>query len=170
MDRLIYEKREGVAAARDPRLQEFLDRVADVGTGLTAKWFSTLPDLRDAVKEDVAHWQASLVERALRRHQEKTGEPGDRVLQYLLKQAVAGLTRLDLIAGRERTLRMWMRAPVERAVRKYLDETLGPAPLRILSPLTRGGGGDDGFDRWREREARVDDLVRRAIEQVPDDA
>jgi hypothetical protein len=92
------------------------------------------------------------------------------VLQYLLKQAVAGLTRLDLIAGRERTLRMWMRAPVERAVRKYLDETLGPAPLRILSPLTRGGGGDDGFDRWREREARVDDLVRRAIEQVPDDA
>src|SRR5262245_55891776 len=53
-DCLIYEKRADLNGQRDPRLQEFLDRLADVKEGLTIKWFYNLLQLSEAIKDDVA--------------------------------------------------------------------------------------------------------------------
>ena len=54
MDCLIYEKREDEGAGRDAELQQFLDKIGTVETGLTAKWFHTIDELRKSVKKDVA--------------------------------------------------------------------------------------------------------------------
>jgi len=43
---------------RDPRLQEFPGRLGNVETGLTIKWFDDPPQLSEAIKDDVAKWQA----------------------------------------------------------------------------------------------------------------
>jgi tetratricopeptide (TPR) repeat protein len=58
---LIYEKRTGVAAARTPELQSFLDRISAVETGHTIAWFDTAEELRTLVASDVARWLASVV-------------------------------------------------------------------------------------------------------------
>ena len=60
-DRLVYEKRADIESKRDPRLQEFLDQLGRVETGVTAKWFETAEELRDYVKEDVARWQTRVI-------------------------------------------------------------------------------------------------------------
>jgi tetratricopeptide (TPR) repeat protein len=61
MDCLIYEKRGDIQGQRDPELQAFLDRISEVESGHTVRWFNTLADLRTFVKEDVAAWQAKIV-------------------------------------------------------------------------------------------------------------
>ena len=60
-DCLIYEKRIDLDGQRDPRLQTFLDRVSQVESGHTIRWFNTPDELGECVKEDVAAWQAFLV-------------------------------------------------------------------------------------------------------------
>jgi hypothetical protein len=60
-DCLIYEKRAGLEEERDPRLQEFLDRVGNVETGLAIKRFDDPVELSEAIKDDVARWQARIV-------------------------------------------------------------------------------------------------------------
>src|SRR5262249_1796413 len=57
-DCLIYEKRAALNGQRDPRLQAFLDRLGNVETGLTIKWFDDPLQLSEAIKDDVARWQA----------------------------------------------------------------------------------------------------------------
>jgi len=64
MDCLIYEKREGVEDQRDPQLAAFLSRLGAVETGRTVKWFHTPAELTEAVKDDVARWQAEKVREA----------------------------------------------------------------------------------------------------------
>ena len=62
MDCLIYEKREEVGSGRDPELQAFLDRIGQVETGLTIRWFHTSEELSQFVKEDVSGWQFEIIE------------------------------------------------------------------------------------------------------------
>jgi DNA polymerase III delta prime subunit len=57
-DCLVYEKRKDIDGKRDPNLQEFLDQIGKVETGITVRWFNTLDELREGVKQDVARWQA----------------------------------------------------------------------------------------------------------------
>jgi eukaryotic-like serine/threonine-protein kinase len=57
-DCLIYEKRAALNGQRDPRLQAFLDQLGNVETGLTIKWFEDAVQLNEAIKDDVARWQA----------------------------------------------------------------------------------------------------------------
>ena len=65
-DCLIYEKREAIEGARDPALQDFLDRLSKVESGLTIRWFHRPEELADFIKQDVAAWQTELVRRARR--------------------------------------------------------------------------------------------------------
>src|SRR5262245_28440399 len=60
-DCLIYEKRAALNGQRDPRLQAFLDRLGNVETGLTIKWFDDPLQLSEAIKDDVAKWQARII-------------------------------------------------------------------------------------------------------------
>src|SRR5215475_448878 len=48
-DCLIYEKRAALNGERDSRLQQFLDQLGDVKSGLTIKWFNTPDELSEAV-------------------------------------------------------------------------------------------------------------------------
>jgi tetratricopeptide (TPR) repeat protein len=57
---LVYEKRSALED-RDPRLQDFLNRISRVESGLTVRWFETPEQLGEFVRQDVAAWQASLV-------------------------------------------------------------------------------------------------------------
>jgi hypothetical protein len=52
---LIYEKSEALEE-RDPQLQEFLDEVNKVETGLTVRWFDTPDQLGIIIKQDIAAW------------------------------------------------------------------------------------------------------------------
>src|SRR5262249_19732711 len=60
-DCLIYEKRAALNGQRDPRLQAFLDRIGNVEKGLTIKWFNDPLQLSEAIKDDVAKWQAQII-------------------------------------------------------------------------------------------------------------
>jgi tetratricopeptide (TPR) repeat protein len=51
----IYEKRTKLEK-RDPELQNFLDQISKVETGLTIYWFETAEELGRQAKEDVAGW------------------------------------------------------------------------------------------------------------------
>jgi tetratricopeptide (TPR) repeat protein len=64
MDCLIYEKRGEVGSGRDPELQAFLDRIGQVETGLTIRWFHTPEELSQFIKEDVSGWQFEIIEKA----------------------------------------------------------------------------------------------------------
>src|SRR5215470_11897078 len=59
-DCLIYEKRAALDGKRDPRLQAFLDRLDNVETGVTIKWFNDPLQLSEAVKDDVQRLQAQI--------------------------------------------------------------------------------------------------------------
>src|SRR5215831_15851469 len=59
-DCLIYEKRSDLED-RDPRLQSFLDRVGQVETGHTPRWFKTSEELGEIIENDVACWQVRKV-------------------------------------------------------------------------------------------------------------
>jgi eukaryotic-like serine/threonine-protein kinase len=59
-DCLIYEKRADLDGERDPRLQAFLDRVGNVETGLTIKWFNEPAELTEAIKNDIQRLQARI--------------------------------------------------------------------------------------------------------------
>lgn len=60
-DCLIYEKRAGLNGQRDPTLQAFLDQLSNVKDGVTIKWFDDCIQLSEAIKDDVAKWQARIV-------------------------------------------------------------------------------------------------------------
>jgi len=60
-DRLIYEKRAGIDDKGDPALQAFLERIGEVETGLTVRWFDTPEELHEVVKQDAARWQTQKV-------------------------------------------------------------------------------------------------------------
>ncbi|MBN1202724.1 MAG: tetratricopeptide repeat protein [Anaerolineae bacterium] len=55
IDRHIYVKNVDTHA-RAPRLQTFLDEHSGVTTGITAKWFTTLDELREAVTQSLEVW------------------------------------------------------------------------------------------------------------------
>jgi tetratricopeptide (TPR) repeat protein len=65
-DCLIYEKREAIESARDPALQDFLNRLSKVESGLTIRWFNRPEELASFIKQDVAAWQTEIVRRARR--------------------------------------------------------------------------------------------------------
>ena len=64
MDCLIYEKRQDIEEGRDPDLEDFLNRLGKVESGLTIGRFSTPGELGERVKKDVAQWQAEKVREA----------------------------------------------------------------------------------------------------------
>ena len=49
---LIYEKRTGLDQ-RESKLQTFLDRLGQVETGLTIKWFETPEELEKQIEQDI---------------------------------------------------------------------------------------------------------------------
>ncbi len=63
IDRHIYVKDED-AHLRDPKLTDFLNKQGAVTAGVTAKWFKTPDELREAVRHSIAVW---LEERMVRR-------------------------------------------------------------------------------------------------------
>ena len=64
MDCLIYEKREGVEEQRHPELSAFLERLGEVQTGRSVRWFHAPDQLTKFVKDDVARWQAEKIREA----------------------------------------------------------------------------------------------------------
>jgi Domain of unknown function (DUF4062) len=60
-DCLIYEKRAGIEDQRDPKLQAFLNQIGKVETGLTVRWFNTVEELSEGVRQDVARWQTQKI-------------------------------------------------------------------------------------------------------------
>ncbi len=63
MDRLIFEKRVAVEQ-RDSELQQFLDEIGQVREGVTIRWFTSLEELRNFVKQDVQKWLTSKARRS----------------------------------------------------------------------------------------------------------
>jgi DNA polymerase III delta prime subunit len=61
MSCFLYEKRTDIEGHRSRELQEFLDNVGEVKSGLTIKYFDTADELGDLVKQDVARWQAAQI-------------------------------------------------------------------------------------------------------------
>jgi hypothetical protein len=61
-DMLVYEKGIGLED-RDADLQNFLDSISTVETGLTIQWFENSHELYSQVKKDVQAWQARLVKK-----------------------------------------------------------------------------------------------------------
>lgn len=59
-DCLIYEKNVG-SGERDLQLQNFLDEIGDVPSGVTVARFESTDELEDSVQRDIAAWQASKV-------------------------------------------------------------------------------------------------------------
>lgn len=55
LERHLYVK-DVEANRRDPKLQAFLDKYNDVKSGITAKWFKTLDELKEAVKKSIQTW------------------------------------------------------------------------------------------------------------------
>jgi len=105
-DRLIYEKRSGIDGRRDPKLQAFLDRIGQVETGLTARWFETPEELREGIKHDAARWQAQKV-RALR----------ELNASYKPSPLDAGERRdLRVLLGRVR--RFWVEGVLDSTIRR----------------------------------------------------
>lgn len=60
-DCLVYERRDGLPEGRDRRLQDFLDRISAVETGITPRWFTVPGELGVFIKEDVARWQSEVI-------------------------------------------------------------------------------------------------------------
>src|SRR5262249_16857446 len=60
-DCLIYEKRTDIDGNRDQKLQEFLDEIGKVEGEITVRWFNSLEELSEGVKEDIARWQAQKI-------------------------------------------------------------------------------------------------------------
>lgn len=60
---LIYEKRADLddPVLRDERLQAFLDRISEVESGLTIKWFKTHEEFGKYLREDIPGWVADVV-------------------------------------------------------------------------------------------------------------
>lgn len=56
----IYEKRTELDQ-RDPELQQFLDQISKVETGLTIFWFESAEELGRQAKKDIAGWQVDIV-------------------------------------------------------------------------------------------------------------
>ena len=52
-DCLIFEKRADIEGLRDQKLQDFLAEIGKVEGGITARWFNSLKELSEVVKEDV---------------------------------------------------------------------------------------------------------------------
>ena len=55
IERHLYVKRPD-PGKRDERLTKFLDAQSAVATGVTTKWFTTVEELRDAVKLSLSTW------------------------------------------------------------------------------------------------------------------
>jgi hypothetical protein len=72
IDRLIFEKRVDLTE-RDTRLQSFLDEISHVHSGITIRWFESLVQLKQRVKEDVARWLAEIV----RKNRHRAGRGGE---------------------------------------------------------------------------------------------
>ena len=105
-DRLIYEKRAGIDGKRDPKLQAFLDQVGKVETGLTARWFNTTEELREAVKQDAARWQTR-----------KIRELRELNLSYKPSPLEAAERRdLKILLGKVK--RFWLEGVLERTIRR----------------------------------------------------
>src|SRR5262245_31797540 len=66
-DCLIFEKRTELDG-RTSALQDFLDRISDVDSGLTPHWFESAAELAEAVSRDVAAWQTRRIRK--RAHEE----------------------------------------------------------------------------------------------------
>ncbi len=59
----IYEKRTELDK-RDPELQEFLDQISKVETGLTIYWFENADELGKQAKKDVAAWLVEIARKS----------------------------------------------------------------------------------------------------------
>ena len=103
-DCLIYEKRAALNGQRDPRLQSFLDRLGNVETGLTIKWFDDPLQLSEAIKDDVAKWQARIV----REH----GTPRINVNLSLAEKK----ERYDLLILLRKVKEFWVEGVLEKSV------------------------------------------------------
>jgi len=73
-DCLIYEKRTDIEG-RDAQLQEFLDKLGKVESGLSIRWFETPEELQAAVHHDAARWQADIVRKYRTAHLKQAATP-----------------------------------------------------------------------------------------------
>lgn len=95
-------------------------------------------------------------------------QPKDELAAWLLNRS-SEYWRLDdvLPLARRGTIHTWFRKPIERAIRAYLDETLGAADLQIVTGNLNQSFDD--FERWQERERKVKNLLQRVLARVPDE-
>src|SRR5262245_25817344 len=112
-DCLIYEKRAALNGQRDPRLQAFLDRLGNVETGLTIKWFDDPLQLSEAIKDDVARWQAQIVRERV--------TPRINVNLSLAEKK----ERDDLLILLRKVKEFWVEGVLEKSVHEQLLINLG---------------------------------------------
>ncbi|MEM8658389.1 MAG: DUF4062 domain-containing protein, partial [Pseudomonadota bacterium] len=100
-DRLIYEKRTDLEGQRDPRLQGFLDKIGAVETGLTPRWFETVDELREGLKQDAARWQAEKIRQFRQLNVQDAAGPRDSAEQRDLKILLSKVRRfwIDSVLG-----------------------------------------------------------------------
>jgi eukaryotic-like serine/threonine-protein kinase len=105
-DCLIYEKRAGIDDQRDPKLQAFLDQIGKVETGLTVRWFNTVEELSEGVRQDVARWQT-----------QKIRELRDINVRYKTSPVDAGEQRdLKVLLGK--VGHFWVQGVLERSMQR----------------------------------------------------
>ncbi len=102
-DRLVYEKRTELEN-RDARLQQFLDELGAVESGVTVRRFFTLAELRECVQEDLAAWQA-------RRIRERSPAFTDRSAPVADHQESTQLLRL-----RDAVEQFWIEGVLEKSI------------------------------------------------------
>jgi hypothetical protein len=103
-DCLIYEKRAALNGQRDPRLQAFLDRLGNVETGLTIKWFDDPLQLSEAIKDDIQRLQAEIYR--------KRGTPRINVSLSLAEKK----ERDDLLIILRKVKEFWVEGVLEKSV------------------------------------------------------
>jgi DNA polymerase III delta prime subunit len=130
-DCLVYEKREA-PENRDPALQEFLNKLSRVETGITVQRFSSLEELTKYIRRDVARWQA----RAIRRGRQTPARADP-----------------DQIILLDKVRRFWIEGVLERS--------LSAAPLANLDKEVRGEAVVKAWDRVVRQPDRADRKLER---------
>ena len=131
-DCLLYQKLTVKEEKRDPRLQEFLDRLNDVPTGHTVRYFKIPEELSEYIKGDVQKWQANII----RKHkasgdvasldvQSELKEIKEFLFKHLKVKTVSDALAVSVVEDEERSK---VAALIERAEASLQEGGVGVEP------------------------------------------
>ena len=103
-DCLIFEKRDDIEGKRDPTLQEFLQRLGDVKSGLTIRRFHTLEELSQYIKADVAAWQSDTIARLQAARSRAPFEAPPLSDKHVLRETLLRKLKKAVLPGEEQSV------------------------------------------------------------------